>query len=42
MTHLRRWNLKRLLFWNLCAEQCADEPEVLHKALGIIGEVGIC
>jgi hypothetical protein len=42
MVALRRWNLKRLLFWNLCAEQCADDPEMLLKALGIIGEVGTC
>jgi hypothetical protein len=41
MTHLRRWNLKRLAFCNLCAAQCADDPELLLKALAIIGEVGV-
>jgi hypothetical protein len=42
MDHLRRWNLKRLLFFNLCAIECADDPEMLVKALAIIGEKGNC
>jgi hypothetical protein len=42
MNHLRRWNLKRLYFYSLCVAECPDDHEMLHKALGIVGEVGIC
>jgi hypothetical protein len=35
---LRNWNRKRLLFFTLCATECADDPEMLHKALAIIHE----
>lgn len=42
MDRLNHWNRKRLLFWDLCVAQCVDEPQMLLKALGIIGEVGAC
>ena len=38
---LKQWNLKRLLFFHLCAAECAGDQEMLLKALGIIGQVGI-
>jgi hypothetical protein len=41
MVALRNWNLKRLLFFHLCAAECADDQEMLLKALGIIGKVGV-
>jgi hypothetical protein len=41
MKTLQRWNLKGLIFWNLCVAQCADEPEMLLKALSIVWEVGV-
>jgi hypothetical protein len=42
MNHLRCWKLKRFYFYCLCVDQCADDPEMLLKALSIIGEVGAC
>lgn len=39
MVALRRWNLKRLLFWHLCVAECADDQEMFLKAVGITGEI---
>ncbi len=41
MVALRHWNLKQLLFFDLCAAQCAD-PDMLLQALSVIGRVGSC
>jgi hypothetical protein len=40
MTLQRRWVLKRLLFYSICASEFPDDHEMLHKALLIVGEVG--
>jgi hypothetical protein len=36
MNSLEHWNLKRLIFWNHCVAECADDSEMLHKALLIV------